>query len=171
MPVSRERIPEIKVALDFAIHIIDSKSVATVCPDGQQAKRFDIPGYLRERGFRRTEAVGGTSYGGVYKGARKQLTIDPRPGYGDVWADGLVAECKGAAINNDWGRTRVGVYEIVGKLMSLPVGLRHIAVLPRTEFTTRLIRSLLPRCTIAGIEFALVDESGAVSFIAADQED
>ena len=50
----------------------------------------------------------------------------------------------------------------VGMLMATPSQGRQIAVVPFTEGTLRLAERLAPRCTLAGIEIALVGSRGEV---------
>ena len=48
-----------------------------------------------------------------------------------------------------------------------PEGERHIAVVPNTTETARLAGRMRSRCHAAGIEIALVEANGAISYAAA----
>jgi hypothetical protein len=63
-------------------------------------------------------------------------------------------------------KLRRGLCEVVGLLMARPLkDERHVAVVPATPETEKVARRMLPRAMAAGIEIALVDENGCVSFI------
>ncbi len=168
-----ERLTEAAVMLAMASYILDSASEATVSiyPDGEHAKRFDIPAWLRRAGFERSETLGTTTYGGTYRRGLQTVVVNPRAGVGDVVGviDGriVVIECKGGTINSthagQLSRLRRGLCEAVGLLMARPDdGAREIAAVPWTAETARLAARMAPRCRCAGIEIALVRDDGTV---------
>ena len=118
---------------------------------------------------------GTTSYSGTYKRGKQTVSVTLTPGLGDVTTQidsrPLVAECKGGVINTrhagQLSRLRRGLCEAVGLLMARALsGERHVAVVPATDATTKLAQRMAPRATKAGIEIALVDETGNVAFVA-----
>jgi hypothetical protein len=61
---------------------------------------------------------------------------------------------------------RKGLSELIGQLMVLPVdGARQVAVLPNTPDRARLAQRLAARCSLAGIELALVEIDGAIRYV------
>ncbi|WP_445464572.1 hypothetical protein [Faunimonas sp. B44] len=135
------RLTEAAVMLAMASYILDSASEATVSihPDGEHAKRFDIPAWLRRAGFEKRESLGRTPYGGTYRRGLETVVVNPRSGVGDLVGvvDGriVVIECKGGTINSthagQLSRLRSGLCEAVGLLMARPDdGAREIAAVP-----------------------------------------
>jgi hypothetical protein len=172
------RLTEAAVMLALAHHLLSEPGPATVtiCPDGEHAKRFDIPAWLATRGFEKIENLGSTSYGGLYVRGDKTVVVNPRSGIGDVTGKlggrAVVCECKGGTINSKHsGRQsllRKGLLETVGALLALPVdGARQIAAVPLTPLTQGLAEKLSPRCGAAGIEIALVREDGSIHWVEA----
>lgn len=143
-------------------------------PDGEHGKQFDIRGWLENQGFTKIKKIGTTQYGGLYKRDAKEIVVSLKPGLGDVVAyDGcntIVAECKGGVINTrhagQLSKLRRGLCEVIGLLMTRSLeGERHLAVVPDTIETERLAKRMAQRCRSAGIEIALVDGNGRVSFL------
>jgi hypothetical protein len=175
------KLSEAAVQLAFALHLLnqpDSGEQVEMFPDGEHAKRFDIPAFLRARGYERVNALGATQYGGEYFDGLKTLVVNPKSqhGRGDVVGKlaGVVvrAECKGGIINSKHSgalsKVRSGFNELIGQTMSMPEdGSRHVAVAPRTPASETQASRLLKRCAAAGIEIALVDQNGQVEFVAA----
>ncbi|WP_235726831.1 hypothetical protein [Martelella mediterranea] len=164
--------------LAMARYILDNADEATVSihPDGEHAKRFDIPAWLGNAGFVKTEGLGSTSYGGNYRRGNETVIVNPRSGVGDVVgvADGrqIVIECKGGTINSthagQLSRLRRGLCEAVGLLMARPFdGAREIAAVPWTPETERLAKRMEPRCSRSGIELALVRRDGTIAWVVA----
>jgi hypothetical protein len=130
-----------------------------------------LPAGCRAAASRWCRPSGPTSYGGVYRNADGQtITINPRSGQGDIVAEAggqvISAECKGGIINTrhpgQVSRLYKGLCETVGMLMATPSPGRQVAVVPKTDATVRLAERLAPRCTLAGIEIALVGSRGEV---------
>lgn len=172
-----ERLTEASIMLAMAHYILDNATEAEVAihPDGEHAKRFDIPAWLGNAGFEKTESLGGTSYGGTYRRGHETVIVNPRSGVGDVVGvvDGrsIVIECKGGTINSthpgQLSRLRRGLCEAVGLLMARPFdGAREIAAVPWTPETERLAARMVSRCSRAGIELALVRRDGAIVWVA-----
>jgi hypothetical protein len=154
------------VMLAYAMHLLRTEPVREVRihPDGQHAHQVDFPGWLEKRGFRRVAAAR-TAFAGAFEDAEgRRIIIHPRSGVSDVTAEAngvrIEAECKGGAVETRHpGRLPKldkGLCEIVGRLMTKPLGSRLVAVMPRTEVTLRVGRKLAPRCATAGIRIALV---------------
>ena len=171
------RLTEAAVMLAVAIYILNHAESGTVRihPDGEHAKRFDIPAWLAAAGFTLAKGIGSTSYGGAYVRGAETVVVDPRPGLGDVEGevDGrpVVVECKGGAINSSHAgqlsRLRRGLCEAIGLLLArAPDGAREIAAAPWTPTTAELARRLGPRCASAGIEIALVRPDGSIEWSA-----
>jgi hypothetical protein len=168
---------EAAVMLAFVAFLMRTEQVGsiTLCPDGEHAKRFDITGWLAGRGYRLVEPRGKTAYGGSYLGNDGScITVSPTSGVGDVVAvlkDGqtIIAECKGGVINTSHpgqkSRLRKGLCEVIGLLMAKTQSGRQIAVVPQTDVTERLALSMKPRCNLAGIEIALINDVGEVAFV------
>jgi hypothetical protein len=161
------------VMIAFAMHLLRMEDVRDVRihPDGEHGKQFDFAGWLTRRGFAKTSSLGSTTYGGVYRNAVGQtITVNPKSGLGDVVAsvrDHIIsAECKGGIINTrhpgQISRLYKGLCETVGMLMATPSQGRQVAVVPLTEGTLRLAERLVTRCTLAGIEIALIGSRGEV---------
>ena len=138
--------------LALAHHLLSEPGPATVtiCPDGEHAKRFDIPAWLATQGFEKIENLGSTSYGGLYVRGDKTVVVNPRSGIGDVTGNlagrAVVCECKGGTINSKHsGRQsllRKGLLETVCALLALPVdGARQIAAVPLTPLTRGWLKS------------------------------
>lgn len=174
-----ERLTEVSIMLAMARFILDNATEATVSihPDGEHAKRFDIPAWLGTAGFEKTASLGSTSYGGTYQRGHETVIVNPRSGVGDVvgMVDGrsIVIECKGGTINSthagQLSRLRRGLCEAVGLLMARPFdGAREIAAVPWTPETERLAGRMVSRCSRAGIELALVRRDGAIVWVAED---
>lgn len=173
-----ERLTEASIMLAMARYILDGATEATVSihPDGEHAKRFDIPAWLGKAGFEKTHSLGSTVYGGTYVRGHETVIVNPRSGVGDVAGvvDGrrIVIECKGGTINSthagQLSRLRRGLCEAVGLLMARPSdGAREIAAVPWTPETERLARRMVSRCSRAGIELALVKRDGAILWVSA----
>jgi hypothetical protein len=164
------------VMLAFAMHLLRTwpgLPCVEIHPDGEHAKRFDFAGWLQKHGFSLKSPLGKTPFGGTYTSANGQtIVINPKSGCGDVSAemDGLsiIAECKGGIINTkhpgQTSRLRRGLCEAIGLLLASPVvpGTRQFAVVPFTNVTKRLAKSMASRVHAAGIEIALVDANGNV---------
>lgn len=168
------KLSEAAVQLAFSLYLLEhEKGGATVemFPDGEHAKRFDIPGFLTSLGFSKTAAMGSTAYGGTYQ--RDDQTLIAQHGRGDVvgMLNRVVvrAECKGGIINSKHSGARSslrsGFNELIGQTMSMAVdGARHIAVAPQTSDSELQASRLKDRCKSAGIEIALITRDGEVIF-------
>lgn len=174
---AEHRLTEAAVMLAFAMHLLQqprSSGLVHVHPDGEHAKIFDIVGFLGRAGFALAEPLGMTAYGGRYVNGDQTIVVRPASGLGDVLGEvagrRVIAECKGGVINTTHAgqksRLRKGLSELIGQLMVLPVdGARQIAVLPNTPDTVRLAQRLVARCSLAGIELALVEIDGAIRYV------
>jgi hypothetical protein len=172
------RLTEAAVMLAFAMHLLQqrgSSGLVHIHPDGEHAKIFDIVGFLGRAGFALAEPLGTTAYGGRYVNGDQTIVVRPASGLGDVLGEvagrRVIAECKGGVVNTTHAgqksRLRKGLSELIGQLMVLPVdGARQIAVLPNTSDTARLAQRLVARCSLAGIELALVEVDGAIRYVA-----
>lgn len=171
-----ERLTEASIMLAMACYILDNATAATVTiyPDGEHAKRFNIPAWLENAGFEKTSSRGTTSYGGTYKRVHETLIVDPRSGFGDVVGEmagrPIVVECKGGTINSSHAgqlsRLRRGLCEAVGLLMARPRdGAREVAAVPWTRETERLAKRMASRCASIGVELALVRRDGAIDWV------
>ena len=174
-----ERLTEAAVMLALTLHILDRARGGTVSihPDGEHAKRFDIPGELARAGFQKSERLGRTVSGGTYRRASDTIIVNPRSGVGDVVGEiegrGIVVECKGGTINTkhsgQLSKLRQGLCEAVGLLMArVPDGAREVAAVPWTPETERLAARMASRCRDAGVEIALVHRDGSVQWVAAN---
>jgi hypothetical protein len=168
------------VMVAFAVHLLRTvpglKHLA-IHPDGEHGKRFDFLGWLTKHRFAMVKQMGSTPYGGIYQSADTEQTIliNPKAGKGDVLADiegkSFVAECKGGVINSSHAgqlsRLRKGLCEAIGLSLSSPVveGKRQFAVVPQTPTTEKLARRMIVRAKKAGIEIALIDGQGNVSYV------
>lgn len=143
-------------------------------PDGEHAKRFSIPEFLRNIGFVLAKSIGSTAYGGEHVSRSKTLIVNPKSqhGRGDVVGSisgrTVRAECKGAIINSKHSgalsKLRSGFNELVGQTMAMDDnGDRHIAVAPKTAAS--LIQAQRLHDRRAGIEIALVSADGSVDFV------
>ena len=169
------RLPEAAVMLAFAMHLLRRGEAGhvTICPDGEHGKRFQIRSWLEAHGFKRHERTGSTDYGGIYNRGKKRITVYPKSGDGDVTAqiDGqlVIAETKGGIINTrhsgQVSRLCRGLCEAVGQLMVREQNQRQIAVVPRTKNTLALAKRMTRRAKAAGVEIALVDRFGRVSYV------
>ena len=163
----------------FALHLLQAvpglKSVA-IHPDGEHGKRFPFRGWLEKRQFVRTKPAGGTDYGGEYLGpAGQSIVIIPTSGRGDVCADvegrRFVAECKGGVINTthpgQLSRLKRGLCEAVGLLLCADAepSTRQFAVAPLTALTEKWAKRMNKRARAAGVEIALVGDTGRVFFL------
>ena len=91
-------------------------------PDGIHLKQLNMGGWLSTQGFEKTAQIGGTEAGGRYENGGITVSIDPRPGIGDVVAmiDGkrVEVEAKGGCINSrhpgQLSKLRKHLYEAVG---------------------------------------------------------
>ena len=171
--------------LAFAEHLLRTveglKHVA-IHPDGQHGIQFPIQEWLERREFvmHEQKKKGSVSYAGVYRSkAGQSILVNPSAVAGaqkggDVVADvngqTYLAECKGGVINSNYAghlsRLRRGLCEAVGQCLKFPLieGTRQYSVVPRTPSTENLARQIAPRAKKAGIEIALVDRRGEVSF-------
>jgi hypothetical protein len=176
---SKERhLTEAAVMLAYAMHLlrtVPDLTTVEIHPDGEHGKRFDIARWLSARGFALKEGHGVTAYCGTYTREQQMIMVTSVPGKGDVVAKtervAIVAECKGGIVNTrhagQTSRLRKGLCEAVGLLMASPRSGRQVAVVPQTEGTLRLAQKLAPRAKDAGIEIALVDDTGHVGDVVA----
>jgi hypothetical protein len=166
-------LTEAAVMLAYGMHLlrtVPELRTVTLNPDGEHAKRFEIPRWLSGQGFVRKELPGKTAFVGTYVCGEQSIVVASIPGKGDVVATTrdktIIAECKGGIVNTrhagQTSRLRKGLCEAVGLLMARAKGGRQVAVVPHTETTLRLANKLAPRAWDAGIEIALVDELGQV---------
>jgi hypothetical protein len=169
------------VMVAYAIHLLRTQGAQDVRihPDGEHGKQFDFAGWLLNRQFAKISSLGSTDYGGIYRSpAGQTITVNPRPGLGDVVAEigdsTISAECKGGIINTrhsgQVSRLYKGLCETVGMLMATLSRGRQVAVVPLTESTRRLAERLAPRCALAGIEISLVGSRGEVVDIKPSQD-
>jgi hypothetical protein len=151
----------------------------SVHPDGEHLKRYDPKAALHDHGFQHVSPQGSTPYGGVYTRGQQTVTIIPKPGLGDIVAQVngrlVIAECKGGVVNTrhpgQLSKLRRGLCEAVGLLMTRTRNEgRHVAVAPNTGATLAIARRMIPRASAAGIEIALVDGAGNVTFVEAPAE-
>jgi hypothetical protein len=117
----------------------------------------------------RRVATARTAFAGTFEDTDgRRIVVHPQSGKSDVTADAsgeiIEAECKGGAIETRHpgrlSKLDKSLCEIVGRLMSKPATGRQVAVMPRTEVTTRLARKLAPRCAAARIQIALIGPRG-----------
>jgi hypothetical protein len=159
--------------LAYSLHLFETIPgllTVEIHPDGEHGKRFAIKKWLSNQGFELLESQGTTDYCGIYVSGEKRMIVTAKSGLGDVVArtpsDSIIAECKGGIVNTrhngQVSRLRKGLCEAVGLLMSKARSGRQIAVVPYTEPTLRLAKSIALRAREAGIEIALVDEHGQV---------
>ncbi len=175
---TEHHLSEGAVMMAFAMHLLRTSSAREirVHPDGEHGKRFDFEGWLGKRGFKRTMRMGKTSYAGRYVlPDDRTIVVNPVPGRGDVVTevDGITiwAECEGGIINTKHSgqvsRLSKGLCEAVGLLMANVSAGRQIAVVPRTAGIIKLAQRLVHRCSVAGIEIALVGPRGEVEDVRA----
>jgi hypothetical protein len=140
-------------------------------PDGMHLKQLDMGEWLSAQGFEKTAQIGATEAGGRYENGGTTVTIDPRPGIGDVVAmiDGkrIEIEAKCGCINSrhpgPLSKLRKHLYEAVGMLLdSRNDADRLIAAVPHHSETERVAKRMAKRCHAAGIEIALVSGDGSV---------
>ena len=165
-------LTEPAVMLAMAHWLIDHGATdVKVHPDGMHLKQFDMGEWLSDQGFMKTAQIGKTEAGGKYENGGITVTIDPRPGIGDVVAviDGRRSEieAKGGCINSRHpgllSKLRKHLYEAVGMLLDSQNNAdRLIAVVPRHAETERVAQRMANRCRAAGIEIALVSGDGNV---------
>lgn len=167
---------EAAVMLAVAMHMFrDGATRVELHPDGEHAKRFEIVSWLEAHNFTKTASFGSTAYGGTYARDGRSLIVAPTSGQGDVigMIGGQAAwvECKGGVINSRHAgvtsRLRTGLQELIGILMARPEGPeRQIAVIPFSSETVKQAMKLAPRARKAGIEIALVSDTGELTFVA-----
>ena len=165
-------LTEPAVMLAMAHWLIDHGATEVeVHPDGMHLKQFDMGEWLSAQGFVKVKPLGRTEAGGVYENGDIAVTIDPRPGIGDVVAviDGkrIEIEAKGGCINSrhpgPLSKLRKHLYEAVGMLLDSGSDTdRLIAAVPRHAETERVALRMAERCKAAGIEIALVSGDGSV---------
>lgn len=172
------KLCEAAVQLAFSLYLLGHEKGGTTVemyPDGEHAKRFNIPSFLTADGFSKTATMGSTAYGGTYERDGQILIVNPKSQHrrGDVVGtlDGIIvrAECKGGIINSRHSGARSslgsGFNELIGQTMSMTVdGARHIAVAPQAADSELQASRLRDRCQIAGIEIALITCDGGVIF-------
>lgn len=176
-----QKLSEGSVQLAFALYLLEHPeggSTVEMYPDGEHAKRFDIPAFLTSRGFKKDRALGSTEYGGEYVRDNSRLIINPKSQHGRGDVVGIIsgrivrAECKGGIINSRHSgalsKLRSGFNELVGQTMSMEDnGDRHVAVAPKTDASLIQAGRLQQRCRKAGIEIALVERDGSIEFFVA----
>jgi hypothetical protein len=172
-----ERLTEAAVMLAIAFHILNhpkGSGVATICPDGEHAKQFEIAAWLAQAGFRKEKSIGGTAYGGYYVKDGKTLIVNPRSGQYDVSGEiegvRIGVECKGAIINSTHSgarsRNRKGICEVVGMLLAKSDdGIRQIAAVPSTVDARTMAERMAHRCNAAGIELVLLERDGGLTWV------
>lgn len=176
-----EHLTEGAVMLAFAMYLFTKPTIrqVNVYPDGLHGIHFDFRRWLDGHGFKRTQPMGTTSYGGIYvQSDGRKLFLQPKSGLGDVTVSEpqceIVAECKGGIINTRASGQKSKLYrglcEAVGLLMASSSAGRRIAVVPHTETTQKLAQRLQKRCSDAGIEIGLVGSQGQI-IILGDRDD
>jgi hypothetical protein len=170
-----KHLTEAAVMIAFGIYLLEQGAlIVELHPDGEHGKRHDLKKTLESHGLILVRPQGSTSYGGTYQHDHQTVSVTLKPGVGDVAAEiagkRLVAECKDGIVNTrhagQLSKLRRGLCEAVGLLMARPLnGERHVAVVPATPETEKVARRMLTRTTAAGIEIALVNEKGCVSFV------
>jgi hypothetical protein len=162
------------VMVAFAMHLLRTVPGirhVEIHPDGEHGKRFDLRGWLKRHGFTMATPTGITTYGGTYRSETGQtILVDPKSGHGDVVAHSdaycIIAECKGGVINSRHAgqllRLRKGLCEAIGLSLASEIapGKRQFAVVPKTSATEKLAKRMIGRAKAAGVEIALVDETG-----------
>jgi hypothetical protein len=170
-----KHLTEAAVMIAFGMYLLERGALTVeLHPDGEHGKRHDLKKNLESHGLKLVRPQGTTLYGGAYQRDHQTVNVTLKPGFGDVVAEiggkTLVAECKGGGVNTrhagQLSKLRRGLCEAVGLLMARPLnGERHVAVVPATPETEKVARRMLPRAMAAGIEIALVNENGCVSFV------
>jgi hypothetical protein len=170
-----KHLTEAAVIIAFGMYLLERGALTVeLHPDGEHGKRHDLKKSLESRGLMLVHPQGTTIYGGTYQRDHQTVNVILKPGVGDVVAkiggQTLIAECKGGVVNTrhagQVSKLRRGLCEAVGLLMARPLGgERHVAVVPATPETEKVARRMLPRVIAAGIEIALVDGKGCVSFV------
>ena len=149
-------------------------------PDGMHAKHFDIRGWLETEAFERVGPLGPMREAGYYVKQGQSLSIEFKPGQGDVVGDvrgrRIVVEAKGGCINTrhpgQLSKLRRHIYEAVGMLLDRHEEVdRRIAAVPRHGETEKISRRMARRCHDAGIEIALVSDDGGVELCEAKSSD
>ena len=163
------------VMVAFALHLLErGAKTVEIHPDGEHGKRFDIRACLEDHGFALTAGRGSTTYGGIYERGDQQIIVSLTPGVGDVCGKlgirNVIAECKGGVTNTrhagQVSRLRKHLCEAIGLLLSRPAGEeRQIAVVPASDVTAKLATLMARRAKQAGIEIALVNDFGNVTYI------
>ena len=167
-------LTEAAVMLAYGTHLlrtVPGLAEVELHPDGEHAKQFPIAEWLAGQGFTLKERRGTKSYCGTYVRDQQVIIVSSKPGHGNIVArtqSGVIlSECKGGIINTrhtgQTSRLRRGLREAIGLLMTRPRGGRQVAVVPKTEATARMAHRLAPRANDAGMEIALVGESGQVT--------
>jgi hypothetical protein len=165
----------------FALHLLERGATKVeIHPDGEHGKQFDIRACLEGHGFALTAPRGSTKYGGTYERGGQRVLVSLTSGVGDVSADiggneKVIAECKGGVTNTrhpgQVSKLRKHLCEAIGLLMSRPPGKeRQVAVVPKTDVTDKLAKLVAPRAKRAGIEIALVGDTGCVTYVGAKSE-
>lgn len=171
-----KHLTEGAVMIAFAMYLLDQgASTVELHRDGEHGKRHDLKTTLEANDLKLTQPEGTTSYGGTYQRGNQTVRVTLKPGLGDVIAQlnekMLIAECKGGIVNTrhagQLSRLRKGLCEAVGLLMARSANPqeRHIAVVPATPETQKVAIRMCKRAAAAGIEIALIDESGLVNFV------
>ena len=167
-----QHLYEAAVMLSVALWLFDlGAEEVHIHPDGEHAKQFDIPSWLRMEGFAKIAAIGKTPLAGKYIRHNQELYIEFKPGHGDIVADikgcRTVVEAKGGIINTNHSgqksKLRKHLYEAVGMLLDGPQNAdRLIAAVPQHSETEKIACRMVHRCRDAGIEIALVSGNGVV---------
>jgi hypothetical protein len=168
-------LTEAAVMIAFAMYLFENGALEVqLHPDGEHLKRYDVAACLKAQGFDLS------AHPSVYSRGRQTVAVTCKSGLGDVVSEVgntiVVAECKGGILNTrhpgQTSRLRKGLCEAVGLLMSRSrEGERQVAVVPATRSTRNIGLKMLPRLIEAGIEIALVDEYGKVSFMTQSSSD
>lgn len=166
--------------LAFGMYLLQNgAAVVELHPDGEHGKQYDFETCLAQLGYCHVVTRGTTRYGGEYSRGEQKVYISPKSGLGDVVAQlethRVLAECKGGVVNSrhtgQLSRLRRGLCEAVGLLMTRRRGdNRYIAVVPATAATRAMARQMISQTLAAGIEIALVDGAGDVTFIESTAE-
>ena len=165
-------LPEAGVMLAVAFWLFGKgASRVAIHPDGMHAKQFDISAWLGGADFVKCKEIGANAHGGIYGSGSRTLEVSFKPGQGDVVAalDGqsICVETKGGCVNSNHSgqlsQLRSRMYEAVGSLFNPPEGAtRLIAAVPAHRETRKLAKRMATRCHKAGIEIALVEQTGKV---------
>ena len=123
-------LTEATVMLAYGMHLLRTVPgllKVELHPDGEHAKRFEIPHWLNARGFLLSQGRGTTAWGGTYVSGQQAIAVTSIPRH-----PGQVS------------RLRKGPCEAVGLLMAIPPVGRQLAVVPYTETTLRLAKRMAP---------------------------